>query len=149
MTGFLFALEIYSFSELFAAFWAILQKGIKGQRAGFLSLKFGETYFISSERFYDWQEIGEITAPIIGKSPLRLKIPEWGVYIIGTFAEFFSKFSSKPALLNLEKVQDIIQDAWTCDITKAKTELGYRESIDLQTGIRETVKWYRDQGWLK
>ncbi len=109
----------------------------------------GQTYFISSERFYDWKEIGEITAPILGKSPLKLKIPEWCVYIIGVVAEFFSKFSSKPALLNLEKVQDIIQDAWTCDITKAKNELGYRESIDLQSGIKETVKWYRDNGWLK
>ncbi len=108
----------------------------------------GQTYFISSERYYDWKEIGEITAPIIGKSALRLKIPEWGVYIVGLFAELFSLFSSKPALLNLEKVKDIVQDAWTCDITKAKTELGYHESIDLQTGIKETVKWYRDKGWL-
>ncbi|MBI5216038.1 MAG: NAD-dependent epimerase/dehydratase family protein [Ignavibacteriae bacterium] len=109
----------------------------------------GQIYFISSERFYHWKEIGELTASIMQKKVLRLKIPEAGVYVIGFFAEIFSKFSSKPALLNLEKVKDIIQDAWTCDVTKAKKELGYRETINLEEGIRGTVEWYRKNGWLK
>ncbi|MBI3189813.1 MAG: NAD-dependent epimerase/dehydratase family protein [Ignavibacteriales bacterium] len=109
----------------------------------------GQTYFISSEQFYHWKEIGELTASIMQKKVFRLKVPIWGVYVIGLFAEIFSKFSSKPALLNLEKVKDIIQDAWTCDISKAMNEVGYRESISLGKGIRETVEWYRTSGWLK
>ncbi len=109
----------------------------------------GQTYFISSERYYHWKEIGDLTSRIIGKSAFRFKIPESAVYVIGTFAEFFSWFSKKPALLNLEKVKDLIQDAWTCDISKAKKELGYTETIDLEAGIRNTVEWYQKQGWIK
>ena len=51
--------------------------------------------------------------------------------------------------INLEKVKDIIQDAWTCDISKAMNEIGYRESIKLEKGIRETVAWYKENNWLK
>ena len=109
----------------------------------------GQTYFISSERFYNWKEVGEITARIMNKHVLRLRIPEWGVYTIAAFAEVFSTFNKKPALLNIEKAKDIVQDAWTCDISKAKNELGYQEKLSLEEGIRNTVQWYREQGWLK
>ena len=108
----------------------------------------GQTYFISSERFYDWKEVGDVTSRVMNKRALRLHIPIWGVYVIGAFAEIFSRFSSKPALLNLEKVKDIIQDAWTCSIVKAQQEIGFKEKITLETGITETVAWYKEQGWL-
>lgn len=109
----------------------------------------GQTYFISSEGFYSWKEVGELTAKIMNKKVLRVRIPEFVVYVIGGFAELLELLSSKPALLNIEKVKDIVQDAWICDVTKAKTDLGFREKISLEEGIRNTVTWYREQGWLK
>lgn len=109
----------------------------------------GQTYFISSDRYYTWKEVGEITGRIMGKRVLRLRVPEFGVYAIAGVSELFGMFSRKPVLLNFEKARDIVQDAWTCDITKAKTELGYRETMTLEEGVRNTVAWYREQGWLK
>ena len=55
----------------------------------------------------------------------------------------------KPVVLNIEKARDIVQDAWTCSIAKAKRDLGYTESLTLEEGIRNTVNWYRQQGWIK
>ena len=109
----------------------------------------GQTYFISSERFYNWKEVGELTAKIMNKRVLKIRIPEFVVYVIGGFTELLELLSSKPALLNFEKTKDIVQDAWICDVTKAKTDLGFREKISLEEGIRSTVTWYREQGWLK
>jgi nucleoside-diphosphate-sugar epimerase len=109
----------------------------------------GQTYFISSERFYNWKEVGEITARVMGKKALRLRIPEFGVYIIAAFSEIAGLFSKKPVLLNFEKARDIVQDAWTCSIVKAKTELGFKEKLTLEDGIRQTIAWYRQHGWLK
>lgn len=108
----------------------------------------GETYFIANERYYHWQEVGDLTAIILNKRVLLVHIPEFVVYIIGGFAELFELLSSKPALLNFEKVKDIVQDAWICDVAKAKTGLGFCEKISLEEGIRNTVTWYRAQGWL-
>ncbi|MBI1804043.1 MAG: NAD-dependent epimerase/dehydratase family protein [Ignavibacteria bacterium] len=110
----------------------------------------GQTYFISSNRYYGWREVGEVTARVMGKKRVvRLRIPEFGVYTIAAFSELFGLLSSKPVLLNFEKARDIVQDAWTCDISKATRELGFREAFTLEEGIRNTVEWYRQQGWLK
>jgi nucleoside-diphosphate-sugar epimerase len=109
----------------------------------------GETYFIASERFYHWEEVGNIAANVMKKRVLRIHIPEFVVYGLFATVQFFSFFSTKPLILSIDKAKDIVQDAWTCDITKAKTELGYREKLTLEEGINMTVDWYREQGWLK
>jgi nucleoside-diphosphate-sugar epimerase len=108
----------------------------------------GETYFISSKEMYGWKEVGDVTRRILEKYAFRLKIPEFGVYVIATFAEFFSLFSSKPALINYEKARDMVQDYWTCTSAKALRDFGYQQEISLEDGIRDTVAWYKSHGWL-
>lgn len=108
----------------------------------------GQTYFISSERFYNWKEVGEITSRIMNKKAVRIRIPEFGVYAIGVVSELIGFVIRKPMLLNLEKAKDIVQQAWTCEISKAKQDLGFHESLTLEEGIKNTVEWYRNQGWL-
>ncbi|OLD59967.1 MAG: nucleoside-diphosphate sugar epimerase [Ignavibacteria bacterium 13_1_40CM_2_61_4] len=109
----------------------------------------GKVYFISSEHYYSWKEVGEVTTRIMQKKAIRLKIPVGVVYTIAAVSELFSMATGKAVLLNMEKARDIVQDAWTCDISKAKRELGFRESYTLEDGIRKTVGWYREQCWLK
>ncbi len=109
----------------------------------------GQSYFIASERFYNWQEIGEVTQKLMNKNVFRVHIPKSVVFVIAAIAEFGSLFSSKPALLNIEKAKDITQDHWTCSIQKAKEEIGYRESFKLVDGISDTLAWYKANGWLK
>ena len=109
----------------------------------------GKAYFVSSEGYYTWKEVGDVTARIMQKRVIRLKIPVPIVYSVAAVSELFSVVTGKAVLLNWEKAKDIVQDAWTCDISKAKGELGFREAHSLEAGIRETVAWYRDKGWLK
>jgi nucleoside-diphosphate-sugar epimerase len=109
----------------------------------------GRTYFITSRRPYSWLEIGDVTRAAMGRQAFRLRIPEPVVYGVGAVAQALAMFSPKPALLNLEKVKDIVQSYWTCDGSRAKRELGFEEETDLSAGIRETVAWYRERGLLK
>jgi dihydroflavonol-4-reductase len=108
----------------------------------------GQTYFISSRRMYDWREVGDVSRRILDTWALRLKIPEAGVYGIAAVAEVLAKFSSKPALINFEKARDMVQYYWTCDGAKAKRDFGFEEELTLEEGVRDTVGWYRKQGWL-
>jgi dihydroflavonol-4-reductase len=109
----------------------------------------GGTYFISSARGYTWHEVGNVTAAVMGRKVLRVRIPEWCVYVLGAMAQFAAMFGSKPAVLNLEKARDVVQDAWVFDGTKAERELGFREKLSLEDGVRGTLEWYRAEGWLK
>ncbi len=108
----------------------------------------GQTYFITSKDVYGWREIGDTTREALGRSAFRLRIPEFGVYALAAVAELLAVFSSKPALINIEKARDMVQDYWTSDGGKARRDLGFESQISLRDGIRSTVAWYREKGWL-
>ncbi len=108
----------------------------------------GQTYFIGTEQYYDWQQIGEVSHRAIGKKAFTIKIPHFTVYTIASAAQFFAMFSSKAATFNLEKARDFVQKAWTCDVSKAVRDLGYHQTVSLEDGIKRTVDWYRAMKWL-
>jgi nucleoside-diphosphate-sugar epimerase len=108
----------------------------------------GQTYFISSERFYSWDEIGEVASRIMNKKTIRVKIPIPIVFLVAGISGFFGLFSKKPPILDFEKGRDIVQAGWICDVTKAKQDLGYKQTVSLEEGVRETIAWYREHGWL-
>lgn len=118
-------------------------------KAGKSDISKSQIYFISSEKFYNWKDVGAITSGILNKKSLTIKIPHWLVFTVGAFAQFFGMFSSKPTILNLEKCRDITQRYWTCSIEKAKKDLAYKENVGIEQGILKTVEWYRKQGWMK
>jgi nucleoside-diphosphate-sugar epimerase len=106
-------------------------------------------YFISSEKFYTWSEIGKLTSRLMNKRTVPVKVPHLVVYTVGAFAQSFSLFSSKPAILNLEKCKDLTRKYWICSTEKAMKELGFREHLGLEQGLKMTIDWYRENGWIK
>ncbi len=108
----------------------------------------GQIYFLGSERYYTWDEIGYVTKNVLNKKLLRIRVPKPLVFVVGGISQLVSRFKEKPSVLNFEKAYDLTQDNWCCDITKAKTELGYQQQVSLEDGIRETVKWYFDNKWM-
>jgi nucleoside-diphosphate-sugar epimerase len=109
----------------------------------------GQSYFLGSERGYSWREIGDITKSVMGKKALRIRLPEPLVYAVAATAGIFSLLNEKPSVLNFEKGRDMVQDYWVFDISKAKADLGYNPAISLEDGIRKTVLWYKQNGWMK
>jgi nucleoside-diphosphate-sugar epimerase len=108
----------------------------------------GQTYFIGTEKYYNWEQIGEVSHQAIGKKAFTIKIPHFLVYTVAAVAQFFAMFSSSAATFNLEKARDFVQEAWTCDVSKAVRDLGYHQTVSLEEGIKRTVDWYRAMKWL-
>jgi dihydroflavonol-4-reductase len=108
----------------------------------------GEIYFISSEKFYTWDEVGEITSRVLNKKAFRIRLPHFIVFTVAAFAQFFAMFSSKPATLNIEKAKDLTQGYWTCDTSKAIRVLGYRQKVSIEEGIKRTCDWYKELKWI-
>lgn len=117
--------------------------------AGEHSRSEGETYFISSDGFYTWEEVGEITAPLFGRKKARyVRVPHALVYAAAGLSGFVGKFQKKPPILDLEKGRDITQAYWICSVDKARNDLGYEQKVSIQEGVEQTVRWYREHGWL-
>ncbi|MGB5287170.1 MAG: NAD(P)-dependent oxidoreductase [Ignavibacteriaceae bacterium] len=108
----------------------------------------GEIYFISSEKFYTWDEIGSITSRVLNKKAFKIKLPHFIVFTVAAFAQFFALFSSKPATLNIEKAKDLTQRFWICDTSKAVRDLGYKQKVSVEEGIKRTCDWYKQMKWI-
>lgn len=109
----------------------------------------GKTYFIGSENAYTWEDIGSVTQEIIQRKAIKVRIPEFIVVLVAALYNLIDLFSLKPSVFNFEKRKDMIADAWICDISKAKKELGFVPKVSLENGVRETFKWYKEAGWIK
>ena len=44
--------------------------------------------------------------------------------------------------------KDITQTYWICDTSKAMRELGYRQKVSLEEGIKRTCEWYKKMKWI-
>lgn len=109
----------------------------------------GEAYFISSEEFYTWDEVGRVAARVYGRErAINLRVPHSLVYVAGGMSGFLGRFQKKPPVFNFEKGRDITRPYWICSVEKAKEQLGYRQLVSIEEGVMRTVAWYREQGWL-
>ena len=108
----------------------------------------GEIFFLSDGRDYRLEEIGDIIARAMEVTPFCVRVPEWMLFGVASFSGYLSKLTGKPALLNRGKVEEMVQGNWACDITKAKTLLGFEPRIPLTQGAKLTFEWYRKEKWL-
>jgi dihydroflavonol-4-reductase len=116
--------------------------------AGEMQAASGRAYFISSEDVYPMSEVADLIAKILGKRPRKFSIPKPVAYAAALAGEAISALTRKPPVINRDKVTDLSQSCWGCSIARAKRELGYRQQVPLEDGLRETVQWYKREGWL-
>lgn len=116
--------------------------------AGEIQASTGRAYFISSEDVYPMSEVADLIAKILGKRPRKFSIPKPIAYAAALAGEALSALTRKPPVINRDKVTDLSQSCWGCSIGRAERELGYRQQVPLEDGLRETVEWYKREGWL-
>lgn len=105
-------------------------------------------YHIGSVEHKNWRELSDIAARIMGKRGLFVKIPHSVVMVIAGLAEIASKFKKKPSVLNWEKRNDITESRWMMDTSRATNELGFIPKVSVEDGFRDTIEWYKKEGWL-
>lgn len=108
----------------------------------------GQIYFVADDKVYSWKEAFNIMAGVLKKRTIPLKIPRSAVFFLAFISEGFSKLLGKSAIFNTQKAREITQRYWGLDVSKAKAELGFSPKYDLERGAAETVRWYKEKGWL-
>ena len=109
----------------------------------------GEDYFITSPRGYAWDEVVEAARPVLGFQRLvRIDLPKPLVFGLGAVLGAVARLTGRPALINSDKANELVQDYWVCSPEKAERELGFRASVPLGEGVAETLRWYSREGWL-
>jgi nucleoside-diphosphate-sugar epimerase len=108
----------------------------------------GQIYFIADDKIYSWKEAFEIIGGVLNKRTIPLRIPKSLVVFMAFLSESFCKLLGRSAAFNVQKAKEITQRYWILDVSKAKGDLGFHPKYHLEKGAEETVRWYREMGWL-
>jgi len=105
-------------------------------------------YNLSDGNFYSKYELANLAKEALSLKTFKFHLPVIFVKIIALVSEKVSSLSNKAAILNTEKLNELMAVNWSVDIEKAKSELGFYPTYNLKTGLIETLKWYRANDWL-
>jgi nucleoside-diphosphate-sugar epimerase len=108
----------------------------------------GEIYYICNEEIYEWSEVVNKLSKIMHKKPITLPIPTSLAYGVSAAIELWANIRKQPTILNRQKIREVTEPFWTISNRKIRTELGFIPKLSLEDGLRITVEWYKENGWL-
>jgi nucleoside-diphosphate-sugar epimerase len=107
----------------------------------------GEVYHLAGNEVLTVRQIVDSIAEATGSFIPRLSLPLFPVKLAAWKLETAFKLVGKEAPLTRGKLAFFIHPK-PLSIDKAARELGYTPPTGFKTGIAETVRWYRENGWL-
>lgn len=108
----------------------------------------GETYFLGSEAIYAWNEVKAATLDALDSWALTVPVPGALVGAVGALSEAWGRITGTYPPLNRDKAREIRHACKACAIEKAQRHFGYAPQVALDEGVRATIRWYEDEGWL-
>lgn len=105
-------------------------------------------YHASDGVTYTWDAVIEAIGDAVGRRPRTIAIPRLVAVAAATAQTVVALVRRSKPLLTRGRIAELAADDWSCDISRAKTELGFAPAVSLMEGMRETAGWYRAQGWF-
>jgi dihydroflavonol-4-reductase len=82
-----------------------------------------------------------------GVPPPRLHLPVWPFWMAGAACEAVCRpFGVEPPLYR--RRVDFFTKSRAFRIDRARRELGFEPAVDLREGVRRTLAWYKERGWM-
>jgi nucleoside-diphosphate-sugar epimerase len=99
------------------------------------------TYYLAEKNPYTWADIGKIIAKSAGRKTIPIPLPDFAFKFAGMAAQSISRLTKKPAVLNEQKINEMLQERWTADTLPAEADLNM-EFVKLEIGAKITYNWY-------
>jgi dihydroflavonol-4-reductase len=108
----------------------------------------GQVINISAPEPTLWSDLGRTTAGVLGKKARRIAVPGALLFTAALASETVGRLTGRMTALTLNKYREMKEGPWVADASKAKELLGFETEFSLEQGLRETLAWYQEQGWL-
>ena len=106
-------------------------------------------YFVSDGCVYSSRAFSDLLQQEMDvRCVLHFTLPLCVLRTVSLLAEKWASLNGKASTLNGDKYKIMKQRNWQCDIRPLIEELGYIPRYPLERGVRETVAWYKKEGWL-
>ena len=107
----------------------------------------GRTYILAGGEVRIVNEVAQTIAEEAGVAPPGLHLPVWPFWLAGAACEAVcAPFGLEPPIYR--RRVDFFTKSRAFDISRARADLGFAPSVDLRIGVRRTLAWYREAGWI-
>jgi 2-alkyl-3-oxoalkanoate reductase len=105
------------------------------------------TYFVDDGKTgYNWNELAAVLSSISGKKIRTLQVPLVLLKIAATVVG--RRRSTSSPVLNPDRIRDLETAGWVCDGILLRQVTGWNPTFDALTGFEDTMKFFKEQGWL-
>ena len=107
----------------------------------------GRTYLLAGPRYTTLEQLVGMVARELNVEPPRRHWPVWPFWTAGLLCEMVCvPLRIEPPIFR--RRVDFYTKSRAFDTTRARRELGFAPTVDLEEGIRRTADWYRSEGLL-
>lgn len=124
-----------------------VQDAIEGLLLAAEKGKIGKIYLITNRQSEPFDNIRKIIQETLGVHRIPLYVPEWAALSIAAIVEKTFSILGKTPPVARKNIESTLADR-IFSIEKAQKELGFNPKIDPENGLRETVEWYKEKGWV-
>ena len=105
------------------------------------------TYILAGPEVTTLNELMTLIAAEAGVAPPALKLPVWPFWLAGAACEAVCvPLGIEPPIYR--RRVDFFTKSRAFDISRARAEIDYAPQVGLRDGIRRTLAWYKERGWL-
>jgi len=108
----------------------------------------GEIFNLGDPVVTSLEDVGLRVGAILGRKPRKIVVPVPIVHAVALAGEAVARLTGRVTIINRQKFNEYTQPGWVADVGKAKDLFGFETKFSLDDGLRETVDWYRANGWL-
>ncbi|MBD3307909.1 NAD-dependent epimerase/dehydratase family protein [candidate division KSB3 bacterium] len=107
----------------------------------------GEVFIVAGPTTVSLETLASTIAQEAGTSILPVKVPAGIARLGATLCETLCKPLGIEPPIHRRRLDFFCRDQ-AFDTTKIRQTLGFQPRIDLPTGVKSTITWYQQQGWL-
>ena len=105
------------------------------------------TYILAGGEVTTLNQLMALIAVEAGVAPPALKLPVWPFWLAGAACEAAcAPLGIEPPIYR--RRVDFFTKSRAFEISRARAEIGYAPQVSLRDGIRRTLAWYKERGWL-
>ncbi len=108
----------------------------------------GERFFVTDGQIYTYERIMGAIADELKVKPFKFKIPSFLMKTAASVGSLVGGALNTNFPLNTDKLNELSPDYWICNSQKAFDHFKFKPKYTIESGVPQTVAWYRVNGWL-
>lgn len=107
----------------------------------------GKTYIVAGSETITFKDFFNLSAKIMGIKVFKITMPSGLIHLMASINERVAK-SLKVAPILTHSRKEFFERNHVYDTNRIRKDLGFNAKVPLKDGLRETIRWYNEQGLL-